>query len=616
MTPEKAFEDLAAVLPWPLYLVSAGMRLLRANPPAEALVSEKHDGTFCSALGCPDAGSDSCRCGIREALDAAFRNGETTLRRQVDIPLRPGMLFSVFPFASAPEPRAVVMFEDEPPDREENYHDLVRTLMKAGLAYFVAISPAGKTIMINDAFLDAVGRTRKEVLYRDYLSLMVPPDEHDRLRRIFAQIMESDETVVVTNDVLTASGRRLSVEWHGRRVADASGKARFFFGIGLDITERLKLMDALKKSEERFRAIFEASPFGIILYDADARKIVLANPAFARFVGRSPEEILEIDPASLVHPEDWERYRPRLDAFYSGDSSSFVLEERFLRPDGSPVWGRVVFAKLGGGDASSPLLVVVEDIDRLKRLEEQADKAREHAAYLARLDTMWEIASRSLHTAFNVLNALSLLADDIERRAGDPAAVVKNVAEMRKALGGLEDLRNTMRSARPADEKPIVADLRPLVRQAASMAGLAAYRNVDVRLDLPPSPLPVRCFPSAMKHAFANLFFNALDAVKNEGAIAVEARIEEPPPSFFEKNAALSPGPYVVLSFADTGCGIPPEKLRKIFEPFFTTKRRGTGMGLAFVMKTVRDAGGAIEVESEPGRGTRFTLYLPCASGG
>jgi CheY-like chemotaxis protein len=138
--------------------------------------------------------------------------------------------------------------------------------------------------------------------------------------------------------------------------------------------------------------------------------------------------------------------------------------------------------------------------------------------------------------------------------------------------------------------------------------------DIDLRCVLGPGPNWVRADPGHLDQVILNLVVNARDAMPDGGRVTIRTAAAEVTPADALAHPDARPGPHVVLTVSDTGCGMTPEVRKHIFEPFFTTKGpgKGTGLGLATVYGIVKQSGGHIRVESGPGRGTEFALYLPC----
>jgi signal transduction histidine kinase len=177
---------------------------------------------------------------------------------------------------------------------------------------------------------------------------------------------------------------------------------------------------------------------------------------------------------------------------------------------------------------------------------------------------------------------------------GNLQKIVREAIRCRDIVRGLLDF------ARPGAGMRQTGDLNAIVRAAHDLLwGQGVFKSISVRLDLSPTPLEIICDPSQLQQAFTNLLVNAAEAISGSGTITIRSG----------HDAVRG---MAAVSVADTGCGIPPEHLERIFEPFFTTKQggHGTGLGLAIAYGIVERHGGTIKVDSRPGEGTVFTVWL------
>jgi CheY-like chemotaxis protein len=192
--------------------------------------------------------------------------------------------------------------------------------------------------------------------------------------------------------------------------------------------------------------------------------------------------------------------------------------------------------------------------------------------------------------------------------AQDLAAEVCRAGERAAAL-----TRQLLAFSRRSVLAPVVLDLNAVVSESGRMIRRLIGEDIDLRCVLGPGPAWVRADPGHLDQVILNLVVNARDAMPDGGRVTIRTAAAEVTPAEAQAHPDARPGPHVVLSVADTGCGMADEVKAHIFEPFFTTKGpgKGTGLGLATVYGIVKQSGGHIRVESAPGRGSEFAVYLP-----
>ena len=209
-----------------------------------------------------------------------------------------------------------------------------RTLVDASPSFFVAIGGDGRTLLMNAAMLRALGYALDEVLGTDYLACFVPEDERRAVAEVLERRRTSGQPSVIQNWVLSKDGRRLPVEWHGRAVFGDDGQLDFFFGIGVDLTERKRAEEQLREREQQYRAIFEATTDGLVLNDFETGLVVEANPAACRMHGYTHEEFVGLHPTAFIHEEYHHLFTTYLAAVRAG--GEFQGRAIDLRKDGTP----------------------------------------------------------------------------------------------------------------------------------------------------------------------------------------------------------------------------------------------------------------------------------------
>jgi signal transduction histidine kinase len=195
---------------------------------------------------------------------------------------------------------------------------------------------------------------------------------------------------------------------------------------------------------------------------------------------------------------------------------------------------------------------------------------------------------------------------------GDPCR--ENIEEIKSAAERAAELTNqllTFSRRQILDMK--VLDLNTIVRGLEKMMGRIIGEDIEMFTVLDDRLGRVKTDPGQIEQVILNLVVNARDAMPSGGKLAIETANVVLDDTYARTHIGVTPGSYVMLSVSDTGCGISPEIKELIFEPFFTTKEDGTGLGLSIVHKIIENHNGMIKVESEVGKGSTFTIFLPAA---
>lgn len=247
------------------------------------------------------------------------------------------------------------------------------------------------------------------------------------------------------------------------------------------------------------------------------------------------------------------------------------------------------------------------DVTERKHLEAQLLRAQ-------RLESIGRLAGGIAHDFNNLLTAIAGYAETALARlpAGHPA-----VEEIQRLLDTVdraaELVHHLLAFARRQPLQPQLLNLNELLERTVLLLHRLLGKQIDLRLVTDPALKSVRADPTQIEQVLLNLAINARDAMPDGGVLTIQTTNVTLDADAVQAMPGLSPGQYVMLSVSDTGTGIPPEHIDHIFEPFFTTKEEtGTGLGLSVVYGVVKQSGGHILVDSKPGRGTTFRIYLPC----
>ncbi|MGE5663373.1 MAG: ATP-binding protein [Deltaproteobacteria bacterium] len=265
----------------------------------------------------------------------------------------------------------------------------------------------------------------------------------------------------------------------------------------------------------------------------------------------------------------------------------------------------------GGG-----CLEIVLDITEARRQTLEKEKLREQLIRSQRMEALGELAGGIAHEFNNYIGAIAGVASSLRMQCDSVSSAGRQIEIIEKAASRASDLtKQLLGFARRG--RPVVREVRPndVASAVLSIARQTFGRGIEVAQDLADGIWNVVGDPGQLEQTLMNICINARDAMPSGGTLTVSTRNVELGDRRLRQagGEGLPPGPYVLVTVADTGAGIVPEVRERIFEPFFTTKEpgKGTGMGLALAYGIVKGHGGSIDVESAPGRGTVFGVFLP-----
>ncbi len=374
------------------------------------------------------------------------------------------------------------------------------------------------------------------------------------------------------------------------------------------LRQRKRAEAVLRESEERFRSMADTAPVMIWSTGAD-KNFTFFNKTWLHFRGRTLEQELGFGWAEGIHPDDLERCVAGYNAAFDA-RKNFQIECRLRRADGEYRWVLCSGVPRNGADGTFSGYVGSDvDLTDLRRAQEEALERQN-------LESLGVMAGGIAHDFNNLLGgvlAYSELAQGKLRRGGCADDELQHIRSV--AIRGAEIVRQLMIYAghergvlEPVDVSAVVGEMLELLKVSIS-------KHAILKTRLPVSLPAVQANPAQIRQVVMNLVTNASEAIgERDGVIEVITEHATLARDSTIAGDSLSPGDYLRLEVSDSGQGMSAETLSRIFDPFFTTKFAGRGMGLAVVRAVVRGHGGAISASSAPGQGTRFQIWLPCAS--
>jgi PAS domain S-box-containing protein len=351
---------------------------------------------------------------------------------------------------------------------------------------------------------------------------------------------------------------------------------------------------ALRTSQERFRVMFEAAGLGIALDDLQGH-ILESNPALQDMLGYPAEELRGMAYSEFTHPEDLAAEEILFRELAGGARDRYRIAKRYVRKDGALLWANLTVSLVRGAeDEPRFAIAMVEDITEQRRIQEALVRS-EKLAVAGRLAA--SLAHEINNPLQSVIGCLGLAQEALEEGQRLDRYLDVASGELGRIARIVAQLRDLGRPSGSTERMPV--DLKTLIESMVTLnRARCQSRAVEVVWQAGDGLPELYLVADQIQQVFLNMLLNALDAMPDGGRLEIAAMSTDEPPG-------------VQVSFRDSGLGIPPESLPHVFEPFYSTRPDGMGLGLFISHNVVQDHGGTIEVESQPGQGTTFTVWLP-----
>jgi len=448
----------------------------------------------------------------------------------------------------------------------------------------------------------------------------------DESRPVFSAFLES---------LLSCEGNdtcEVAIENNGNGLRWVLIKASCFEGGNVcratltDTTERKQAEMELIQSEAKFRSTFDQSPVGSVIVGLD-KHLIRCNSAFCNFLGYPESELIGKTFLDVTHPEDLEIGMKELKQIVEGKIESYTRQKRYLRKDGSIIWGEISIRLVRGAN-NEPLyfLPIIQNITERKQAEELVQRyadeleqrVEERTAQLISAnrakDEFLANVSHELRTPLSgVLGYSEILLEGVrgpltEKQQQAVQMISSSGEYLLKLVNDILDISRI--ETGKFEIRPEIMDVNEICKSSLSLI-LPLAEKKSIRVDYSPSTDALTLFadPKRLKQMLVNLLHNAVKFTPEKGSVK------------FNVQANAKEG-VMRFSITDTGIGIKPEEIEKLFMPFvqvdsgLSRQYEGTGLGLALVKKLAELHEGRVELQSDFGKGSCFTLVLPWESSG
>ncbi len=463
----------------------------------------------------------------------------------------------------------------------------------------------GRYMQVNDYFCQLTGYAREETIGRTVDDLNVFVNASDR-ERLVQELRDKGEANDLEIQYRKKDGSLFTSLLSARPIQYAGEDC--LVAVVTDSTSRKQIEDALRKSEEKYRLLVENANEAILVIQEGLIKY--ANPKAVKIIRYSEGDLFPQPFLKFIHPEDREKVMAQYLKRMSGQMTSPVYSFRLLDHQGNILWVEINAVQISW-EGQPAVLVFLTDISEKKQLEIQFLQAQ-------KMEAVGRLAGGVAHDFNNLLTSILGYSDlmMMRLRSGDPLiGDVKEIIKAAKRATGLT--RQLLAFSRKQIMQPKVLNLNGIISDMKKMLKRLIGEDITLETLLSPNLRQVLVDPGQIDQVIMNLVINARDAMPQGGTLTIETantRIDEVQ---VRQYLGAKPGAYVLLSVKDSGSGISDEIQSHIFEPFFTTKElgQGTGLGLSTVYGIVKQSNGYIWVDSRPGQGTVFKIFLPQQEG-
>jgi PAS domain S-box-containing protein len=434
----------------------------------------------------------------------------------------------------------------------------------------------------------------------------IHPEDRERVKKAAEEARLQGTGKTLEYRFRHKNGNWLVIESTSSVIRNVKGEPEKLVIVNRDATERKTAEEALQRTEMGFRSVVEDAPYGIFRADITGR-FLQVNPAFQKMLGyESANQLLQRDLASEIfrHAAEYQLMTEQL----SRSDEFKDMEMEWKRKDDTLITVRCSGRRRDEYNGIAAYIeVFAEDVSEKRVLERQLRMAQ-------KMEAIGRLSGGIAHDFNNLLGVIIGYSALLKKKLTESNVLYDHALEIEKAGQRAASLtKQLLAFSRQQVLTPAVLNLNTLASDMEKMLPRLLGEDIEVSLTLDPELGHVKADQSQIEQVIMNLAVNARDAMPTGGKLKIHTANVELDQDYLRNHPGSKAGNYVMLAVTDTGTGMDPETLLHIFEPFFTTKERGkgTGLGLATVYGVVKQSNGYIWVDSKPGEGASFQVYLP-----
>ena len=465
-----------------------------------------------------------------------------------------------------------------------------------------------RLVLCNDRYVEMSGRTREELMGSEDLSEFVKTVQVLPFEASKEQLRRGLPTRGISSWI-RPDGKENYYEYVGSLLG-TEGDELVILGIDRDITEQKKARDELRERNELLEKIltFSSDAINIVRKNAKtgARRLVLCNDRYVEMSGRTRKE--------LMGAEDLREFQRAIQAPALEDINEQLRRGQpsrgigsWIRPDGTENHYEYVGSLIASEGDELLTLGIDRDITEREKMEQ-------HLRNVAKMEAVGKLAGGIAHDFNNQLTVVKGYCDLLLKDTSAEKSTRSAILEILNAAKRAETLTSQLLAfSREQMLRPEVINLNTILNALSGPLSHMISEDIRIAIVLGESLANVKADAGQVEQAIMNLVVNASDAMPTGGTLTIQTANADLDENFVRQNPGASVGSHVMLAIADTGVGMDDETAKHIFEPFFTTKGvgEGTGLGLPMVYGFVKQSDGYVQVQSSPGEGATFRLYLP-----